>query len=65
MQNLPKMAFIKEGVLNKPIKVFQVNDSIIIGVYKGALSKYDILIKYRQKRTNGKWSNIRTPKLGI
>jgi len=46
-----------------PIKYFQVNDSTILAIYPGSLSKLDILIKYRQKnKTTGKWSNIRTPK---
>jgi len=56
------MTFRKEGVVHDPIKMFQVNDSTIISVYKGALSPLDILIKYRQKLKNGRWSNIRTPK---
>lgn len=38
-----------------------VNGTYILGVYKGQLSEYDILIKYRQKE-NGKWSRLRTPK---
>jgi len=45
-----------------PIKVFQVNDSVIVAVYKGKLSKLDILIAYRQKLKSGKWSRVRTPK---
>ncbi len=44
------------------LNVFKVNDNYIIGIYEGSLSKYDILIKYRQKQKNGKWSRIRTPK---
>ena len=40
---------------------FRVNGSYIIGIYKGSLSIFDILIKYRQLE-NGKWSRIRTPK---
>lgn len=43
------------------IHAFKVNDRYIIGIYKGSLSKYDILIKYRQKTEKG-WSRIRTPK---
>lgn len=38
-----------------------VNGSYILGVYKGSLSEYDILIKYRQLE-NGRWSRQRTPK---
>jgi hypothetical protein len=45
----------------KPLAVFPVNGSFILGVYKGSLSQYDLLIKYRQKN-NEKWSRIRTPK---
>ncbi|MBN1365891.1 MAG: hypothetical protein JW976_13870 [Syntrophaceae bacterium] len=59
---LPSMIFRKEGVEHVPIRVFQVNDSTIIAIYKGSLSPFDILIKYRQMRQTGKWSSIRTPK---
>jgi len=45
----------------KPLAVFPINGSFILGVYKGAFSKYDILIKYKQKHGNS-WSRIRTPK---
>lgn len=41
---------------------FKVNDTYIIGVYQGSLSEFDILIKYRQKLPNGKWTRIRTLK---
>jgi hypothetical protein len=60
--NLPKMSFRKIGEEHIPIKSFQVNDSTIIAIYKGALSPFDILVKYRQRLKNGKWSHIRTPK---
>jgi hypothetical protein len=46
----------------KLINAFKVNDSYIIGIYEGSLSKYDIVIKYRQRLKDGSWSNIRTPK---
>ncbi len=46
----------------KPLNVFKLNDSYIIAVYKGKLSPYDIVIRYRQKDASGNWSNIRTPK---
>ena len=46
----------------KLINVFRVNDSYIVGVYEGSISEHDILIKYRQKNIEGKWSRIRTPK---
>jgi hypothetical protein len=59
---IPNMNFKKKGEVHDPIKVFQVNNSMIIAVYKGNLSKFDILIKYRQKLSPDKWSNIRTPK---
>ena len=63
MENmLPKMTFKKKGVEHTPIKVFRVNDNTILAIYKGSLSPFDILIKYRQKLQIGKWSNIRTPK---
>ncbi|MCX5667096.1 MAG: hypothetical protein NTY34_02140 [Candidatus Omnitrophica bacterium] len=58
----PSMEFNKKGVHHVPIKIFQVNDSAILAVYKGSISPLDILIKYRQKLRNGRWSNIRTPK---
>ncbi|KKU98925.1 MAG: hypothetical protein UY32_C0011G0010 [Candidatus Jorgensenbacteria bacterium GW2011_GWC1_48_8] len=56
------MVFNKEGKAHKPIRIFIPEKNIIVGVYQGSLSKYDILIKYRQGLKNGKWSNIRTPK---
>lgn len=55
------MSFKKEEKIIKPIEVFLANGSFILGVYNGKLSKHDILIKYRQKNSNG-WSRIRTPK---
>ena len=55
------MSFNKDCKLVKPLAVFLVNGDFIVGVYKGSLSKYDILIKYRQKIKNN-WSRIRTPK---
>ena len=60
--DLPNMIFRREGVAHNPIKSFKVNDNIIIAVYEGSLSPFDILIKYRQKLNNGRWSRIRTPK---
>lgn len=38
-----------------------INGTFILGIYKGGLSEYDILIKYRQLE-NSKWSRPRTPK---
>lgn len=46
----------------KPLMCFEINDSFLLGIYQGQFSKYDILIKYRQKNNNGKWSRLRTPK---
>jgi len=45
----------------EPLFSMQVNSKYIIAIYQGTLSKYDILIKYRQFE-NGQWSRIRTPK---
>lgn len=56
------MSFRRKSSIIDPVKTFQINDSTIIAIYKGSLSKYDILIKYRQKQKNGRWSRIRTPK---
>lgn len=55
------MSFKKEGKEKIPLFVTKVNDKFILAVYQGSLSKYDILIKYRQKDKD-KWSRIRTPK---
>jgi len=55
------MSFTKAGQSIKPIFATQINGQYILAAYKGSLSKYDILIKYRQK-INNKWSRIRTPK---
>ncbi len=46
----------------KPLSVYKINDSYIVAVYKGKLSPYDIILRYRQKDKTGKWSDIRTPK---
>jgi hypothetical protein len=46
---------------SKPLAIFPINGLYILAVYEGALSEFDLLIKYRQIE-NGKWSNIRTPK---
>ncbi|MDI6803422.1 MAG: hypothetical protein QME58_06205 [Bacteroidota bacterium] len=59
--DLPSMVFNKGGKTHNPLFIEQVNGKFIIAVYQGSLSKYDILIKYRQ-RENRKWSYIRTPK---
>ena len=43
------------------LAVIPVNGTYILGVYRGMLSEFDILLKYRQK-VGDKWSRIRTPK---
>lgn len=45
----------------EPLCEIPINGTYILGIYKGTLSEYDILLKYRQKE-DGKWSRIRTPK---
>lgn len=45
-----------------PLTAFQVNESFKIGIYAGEKSPLDIVVKYRQKRPDGRWTNIRTPK---
>ena len=55
------MIFHRSGEEKTPLNVFEVNGSYIIAVYQGTLSKFDILIKYKQK-IKGKWSRLRTPK---
>lgn len=57
-----RMSFKKEGKLITPLKIFSPDDKTIIGVYQGGFSRFDILIKYRQIKKEGKWSNLRTPK---
>ena len=49
---------------NKPLSIIEVNDTYILGIYQGALSDYDLLLRYRQKDKTSKsgWSRIRTPK---
>lgn len=49
---------------NHPLAVFPVNGKYVLAVYKGTLSEFDLLLKYRQKdeTRNSGWSNIRTPK---
>lgn len=61
MQQPKDMTYHKNGLVMTPLTVFEVNGTYIVGVYQGALSDFDILIKYRQK-INGAWSRIRTPK---
>ena len=58
--SLPKMT--SKG--NLPLAVFPVNGKYVLAVYKGTLSEFDLLLKYRQRDENRKsgWTNIRTPK---
>lgn len=48
----------------EPLITIEINDTYILGVYQGTLSKYDLLLRYRQKESSSKsgWSRIRTPK---
>ena len=48
------MIFNREGVKHIPLFVSEVNGSFIVAAYQGSLSKFDILIKYRQK-IGDKW----------
>lgn len=62
MKNIEEfMSFNKDGKKIRPLRVFEINNDFIVGVYQGSLSEYDILIKYRQN-VKGQWSRIRTPK---
>jgi len=46
----------------KPLEVYKINDTYIVGVYQGTISEFDIILRYRQRDEKGKWSQIRTPK---
>ncbi len=56
------MTFRSRGDTIIPISVIKVNDDFIVAIYRGRKGPADILIRYRQKLKNGRWSNIRTPK---
>jgi len=56
------MVFRKKEQAFEPLEIFIPEPNIVVGVYQGSFSKFDILIKYRQTKKDGKWSNIRTPK---
>jgi hypothetical protein len=63
MEELKKlMTFKSRGKIITPLSVIKINDSYILAIYKGNKSPAGIIIRYRQKLKNGKWSNIRTPK---
>ncbi len=59
---MKKTSMVSRGII--PVLTIPINDSYILGIYKGNLSEYDILLKYRQKDPLSKsgWSRIRTPK---
>jgi len=56
------MAFKRQGKTINPISVIKINDDFILAIYRGRKSPSDILIRFRQKLKNDKWSSIRTPK---
>jgi len=56
------MTFKAQGKIRRPLSVINVNEHFILAIYEGRKGPADILIRYRQKLKNGKWSNIRTPK---
>ena len=60
---VPKMAnSISKKRRKLPLLLqFPVNDHFVIGIYQGTISKFDMIIKYRQL-INGKWQRSRTPK---
>jgi hypothetical protein len=58
--NQPSMNFKRNTI--HPMVIVPINGKFILAVYKGRLSQYDLLLKYRQKNKNGKWSRLRTPK---
>lgn len=47
--------------VQEPLCVIPINGTYILGIYKGTLSDFDILLRYRQKEGE-RWSRIRTPK---
>jgi hypothetical protein len=57
-----KMCFNKNKLRVDPLIVVPINGEYLLGVYQGSLSDYDILLKYKQKDAQGKWSRLRTPK---
>lgn len=59
--SMPNMNFRRNRQEYHPLKIFAVNGKYILAVYQGNISKYDLLVKYRQKENNN-WSRIRTPK---
>ena len=45
-----------------PFFAERVNNHFIVAIYQGAISDFDIKIKYREMDENGNWTRIRTPK---
>jgi hypothetical protein len=58
IEKLPSM--YSKGL--EPLLTLPVNGKYLLSVYQGKLSKFDLLLKYREKDETGKWSYIRTPK---
>lgn len=46
------------------LATFPINGKYVLGVYKGFISEFDLLLRYRQRdySTKSGWSRIRTPK---
>jgi len=57
-----RMLFRSKDKIIKPLKIFMPSGNIILAVYRGSFSKYDILLRYRQIGKKEKLSRIRTPK---
>lgn len=60
MESMPKVLKKKGKALDILVQ-FPVNAHFIIGIYQGTLSKFDMIIRYRQL-INNKWTRVRTPK---
>lgn len=61
-ESIKRMTQRRGGEEVVPLAIFTPNENYIVAVYQGGLSPYDILIKYRQRTKDNKWSRIRTPK---
>jgi hypothetical protein len=57
-ENIPSM--YSKGL--EPLLTLPINGKYLLSVYQGSFSEFDLLLKYREKDENGKWSYIRTPK---
>lgn len=55
------MSFTRKGKISVPLAV-QTIGHYELACYKGKISRFDILIRYRQQKMDGSWSLIRTPK---